>query len=414
MKKFFRSLIAFVLFASLFTCTFSTYVLANDEKETEAIATDESKEPRPVSVETVTKTTKQGTVPRIPTSLKVSYDDDSSKFVPIKWKPISKYSFQLTKDFYIYGTPVGTDLEAKCLVHVEPTRDLGHDIIRDDTYIKNTITVNNNATYIVPQELTKKIYDTLGYYKNTYGIQASFTAVSLKDYTTISYNADDQYSPASVLKAPYSMYMYKEINNKRFSLDTTMAYQPCYWEISCGTIIYSAPGTLWTLKDILHQTIDISDNTGYYMLRALGGCEGYKEMLDSLGCTTPNPYSAWANVTPHDLSVLWNEIYNFSFTCSEGELFMDTLVNAQYNFIKDGLGTYTKVAHKSGFNAKGYHDSAIIFGDSDPNAEFATNDYIMTIMTKTYSQTVNNELLASLAKEIDAVMKDLTLYQNKE
>lgn len=431
MKKFFKCLIAFILCSIVLVCTFATCVMANDPEsetepeETSSVANDPEpeteseetsnvvKEPKPVSVDNPTKTINQGSVPYIPTQVMVNYDDGSKKRVNVKWKPISKYSYQFAKDFYIYGTAEGTELEVKCLIKVTPTRDLGHAIIRDDTYQRDTITVNNNETYTIPEEMAKKIYDTLSYYKKTYGIRASFTTISLKDYTTVSYNADDEFSPASVLKAPYSLYMYKEINNKRFTLDTTMAYQECYWEISCGTIKYSKPGTLWSLKNILHQTIDISDNTGYYMLRAMGGCEGYKEMLNSLGCTTPDPYRAWANVTPHDLSVLWNEIYNFSFTCSEGELFMDTLVNAQYNFIKDGLGTYTKVAHKSGFNAKGYHDSAIIFGDSNPNAEFATNDYIMTIMTTTYNQSINNQLLTSLAKGLDEIMKDLTLVQNK-
>lgn len=411
MKKVLSLVVAFIL------CLSTSYVMANDPELENVQAETESEEnslvPKAVSVDNPARTTNQGTVPRIPTKVSVTYDDGTKKLVNVKWKPISKYSYQIAKDFYIYGTVEGTDLEAKCLIKVTPTRDLGHAIIRDDTYIQNTITLNNNSTYIVPEELTKKIYDTLSYYKSTYGIQASFTAVSLKDYTTISYNADEEYPPASTLKAPYALYMHKEISNGRFSLDTTMAYQECYWEISCGVIKYSPPGTLWSLKNILFQTLNISDNTGYYMLRAMGGCEGYREMLNSLGCTTPDPYRAWANVTPHDLSVLWNEIYNFSFTCSEGELLMGTLVNAQYNFIKDGLGTYTKVAHKSGFNAKGYHDSAIIFGDSDPNAEFATNDYILTIMTRTYSQYVNNALLTSLAKNVDEVMKDLTSFQNK-
>lgn len=446
MKKFFKCFVMSVSCLVLITTSLTANVMSADENldssaivkipgnsSSEIINSDtdsndesttstteevvETKISTPVSVDLSKKskgTTLQGVKPLVPSYLPVVYDDGTNKLTKIKWKPISQYSYQKVNNFYVYGTPEGTELEVKFLVEVLPTRDLGHDIIRDDTYTRDVITVNNNDNYKLPEDLSKPIYDTINYYKNTYGIKASFTAISLKDYTTISYNADDEFPPASTLKAPYSLYIYKEIEKGNLSLNTTMAYQECYWEISCGTIKYSKPGTLWALKDILHQTLDISDNTGYYMLRALGGTAGYKEMLDDLGCTTPNPYGPWTNVTPHDLSVLWNEIYNFSFTCKEGELLMDTLVNAQYNFIKRGLGSYTKVAHKSGFNSQGYHDSAIIFGDSDPNAEFATNDYIMTIMTRTYSETINSQLLASLAKEIDAVMKNLTLSQNND
>ena len=411
MKKLLSFMTAFVLCLNVFT----VYVMASDSEQGSVQAEAESEEKsasQAVSADNPTRTTNQGTVPRIPTQVSVTYEDGTKKLVNVKWKPISKYSYQIVKDFYIYGTVEGTDLETKCLIKVIPTRDLGHAIIRDDTYIQNTITVNNNPTYTISKELTEKIYDTLNSYKDTYGIQASFTAVSLKDYTTISYNADEEYPPASTLKAPYALYMYKEINKKHFTLDTAMAYQEWYSEIGNSVFKESSPGTLWSLRNILFETINISDNTGYYMLRAMGGCEGFGEMLNSLGCTI-DPYKAYANVTPHDLSVLWNEIYNFSFTCSEGELLMDTLVNAQYDFIKEGLDTYTKVAHKSGFNEKGHHDSAIIFGGSDPNAESATNDYIITIMTTTYQEDINNVLLTSLAKYIDEIMKDLTSFQNK-
>ena len=396
MKRF-RKLLIFSLIISIISCNSLTTVLANETK----------------SVETIYRSTLQGTIPKLPTMIPVTYSDNTTKLFPVSWNPISKYSYQIAKDFTITGTIEDLKLPVECIMTVEPTRDLGFDLIRDDTYIWNTLTINNNPNYIVPYELGKKIYDTLGYYKYKYGIHASFTAISLKDYTTLSYNADLEYSPASTLKAPYALYVYKEIAKGNLSLDDYVTYQDYFWEVSSGIIKYSPPGTKWSLRDILFYTLNISDNTGYYMLRSKGGLYGYSEMLNNLGCVTPNPWYAWSKVTPHDLSVLWNEIYNFSFTCSEGELLLDTLINAEYNFIKEGLGTYEKVAHKSGFNENGYHDSAIIFGNSDPNTEFITNDYILTIMTKTYSYSINKQLLSELAKEIDAIMKDLTVFQNK-
>lgn len=367
-----------------------------------------------ISAETVEITTLQGHPPVLPLKALVIYGNNFKIPFDVSWEAIDKYSYQVPGEFKITGIINKLNLPVECIITVTPTRELGFSLIRDDMYIKDTITVNNNDKYQIPDELSQKIYDTLAYYKSTYGIQASFTAISLKDYTTISYNADSYYSPASAIKAPYALYIYKEISKGNLSFDDYVTYQNAFWEISSGIIKYSAPGTKWSLRDILYHTINISDNTGYYMLRFKGGTSGYKLMLDDLGCTTPSPTEAWAYITPHDLSVIWNEIYNFSFTCEEGEIFLDTLINAEYNFIKEGLNSYEKVAHKSGFNSYGYHDSAIIFGDSNPNAEFPTNDYILTIMTKTYSYNINSQLLSQLSKDIDLIMKDLTLTQNKE
>lgn len=370
--------------------------------------------PNIISAENIKITIPQGEKPILPIKTFVIYDNNSKISFDVTWEEIDKYSYQIPGEIKVNGIINKLELPVECIINITPTRELGFNLIRDDTYVKDTITVNNNDNYKIPDVLSQRIYDTLLYYKSTYGIQASFTAVSLKDYTTISYNADLKYSPASTLKAPYALYIYKEISKGNLDFDDYVVYKDHFWEISSGIIKYSSPGTKWSLRDILYHTIDISDNTGYYMLRYKGGTKEYKAMLDSLNCSTPNPNDPWGYITPHDLSVIWNEIYNFSFTCEEGELFLDTLINAKYNFIKEGLNSYEKVAHKSGFNNYGYHDSAIIFGDSDPNTQFVTNNYILTIMTKTYSYNVNGQLLSQLSKDIDLIMKDLTIVQNKE
>lgn len=368
--------------------------------------------PTIVSVSNVHVETTRCTCPLLPDVVDVYYDNGTCTKLPVAWETFDVYSYQVPGTFNVKGT-VEDGFSVNCAISVYPTRDDSFSIIRDDTYVRDTITVNNNANYTVPTQLSKSIYNTINYYNDIYGIKTAFTVISLKDYTTISYNADDTFAPASVLKAPYALYIYKEIAKGNLSLDDYVRYQSYFWERGCGIIKESAPGTPWSLKDILFHTINISDNSGYYMLRAKGGVEGYGEMLKDLGCTTIDPARPWSKVSPHDLAILWNEIYNFSFTCPEGELFFNTLVDAEYNFIKNALNSYQKVAHKSGNNDKGYNDCAVVFGDSDPNAEFVTNDYIVVIMTKTYDdQQANKVLLSDLAKDIDLVMKDLTLSQN--
>lgn len=355
----------------------------------------------------------QGETPSIPETVTATYSDNSEVEVPVLWDPIDKYTFQTSGEYVFTGIVEDTQLSAQCHISVIPTRDLGLSIISDDKYLPDRITVNNNDTYTIPEYLSSEIYDTLNHYKEVYDIQVGFKAISLRDYTTISYNANEPFSPASSIKAPYSLYAFKEISKGNVSFDDQLTYYSYLWEKGCGVIRESEPGTKWSLSDVLHYTIDISDNTGYYMLREHCGLENYDQMLKELGCTTLSAYRTWSDMSPHDLSIIWNEIYNFSFTCEEGEMLMDALINADFNFIKEGLNSYQKVAHKSGFNEKGQHDAALIFGETDPNALFPTNDYIIVIMTKkAESYSVNRSLISSLANSIDEIMKDLTIVQN--
>lgn len=362
-------------------------------------------EPEPiVEIKPIFKTILQGELPTVPSKVEVIRKDESKTFEDVTWIPISKYSYQEVGNFTIMGTVRGTDISAKIFVTVLPTRELGFDIIRDDTYEKNVITVNN-SDYSIPVELSDKIYNTLAIYQKKYGINAAFNVISLKDYTTIGYNADENFPVASTVKGPYALYCYKEIQKGNVSLDDILTYESRFWEVGSGILKNSKVGTKYTFRDVLHYTLNISDNSGYYMaIDHCGGSKGYNNMLNELGCQATS--YKWGTFTPHDLSVIWNEIYNFSFTCEEGEFLLQELLNAKYNFIKDALG-YEKIAHKSGFNAKSYDDAAIVFKNDK------VNDYVVVIMTKaTYSYSINGKFLAELAKEIDAIMQDLTIYQS--
>lgn len=370
--------------------------------------------PSILALEEIYITILQGETPAIPETVTATYSDNSQVEVPVLWEPINKYTFETSGEYLFTGIVEDTLLLAQCHISVIPTRDLSLSIISDDKYLPDCITVNNNDNYTIPEHLALEIYDTLDHYKEVYDIQVGFKAISLNDYTTISYNADEAFSPASSIKAPYTLYTFKEISKGNVSFDDELTYHSYLWEKGCGVIRESEPGTKWRLDDVLYHTIHISDNTGYYMLREHCGTENYDAMLKELGCKVLNAYRPWSDMSPHDLSIIWNEIYNFSFTCEEGEILMDALINADFNFIKEGLNSYQKVAHKSGFNEKGQHDSALIFGNSDPSSLFSTNDYILVIMTKkAESYSVNRSLISSLANSIDEIMKDLTIVQNE-
>ena len=340
----------------------------------------------------------EGDIFTFPQYAVANYSNGESKEFQIKWQEFDTNTVGI---FTVYGIIEELNQEISCNVEVLSKRLFSFDTIRDDTFVANKITVNN-SDYIVPQDIADKIYNIIA--KNN--IVTGFYVISLEDYTTIGYNAYLSFHTASTVKAPYALYLLKEVNKREKSLSDKFAYQEKHWEKSSGQIKLYPYGTEFTIEDILYYMIHISDNTAYYMIKDYCKYPGYNEMIEELGCQKwMSNWVNWGMFTPHDLAVIWNEIYNFSFTCDEGELLLNLLIDAKYNFIKDALNDYTKVAHKSGFNDNGYHDAAIVFGDSSKKE--ATDDYIVVIMTQTVTRATNKAYLAELARAIDVLMRDL-------
>ncbi len=368
--------------------------------------------------------TDEGKSPELQKYVRVNFDDGSSKFMRVNWDEISEEQYKTPGVFKVHGTlkgmpepEYGTDCTVFVLSETKENaetegsglsdaaakkREESFSIIRDDVFrYANTVTANNTL-YDPNHEIINQIYNLIA----SYGINCGFYMIDLDSYATIGYNAESDFDTASTIKAPYCLYLMKEINKGNKSLSDILTYQERFWEISSGVIKFSTPGTQFTVEEVMNYTINISDNTGYYMLKDYGGYEGYNQMLTELGCKTwLSGGINWGKFTPHDLGVIWNEIYNFSMECEEGQYLMNLLINAKYGFIKDGLKKYDKVAHKSGFNDHGYHDAAIIF---DENGEAK---YIMVIMTQTITQATNKVFLAKLAVKLDELMADFYAYQ---
>ena len=213
---------------------------------------------------------------------------------------------------------------------------------------------------------------------------------------SVGYNASDSFPTASTVKLGMALYAYKQIAAGNAKLTDRITYRPSHYCDGSGVLINSASyGQSFTLKYLLHVMIHDSDNIAYYMVHDYFGTYGYNEMLRSLGGFNFH-YSTrtWGYLAPHELGLIWREIYRFRSTCWEGEYFFNELLNAKFNFIKQGLDyKYKNIAHKSGFNAKGYHDSAIVFGE---------RPYIMVIMMSP-SIGYNQGYLSKLAYMLDEV-----------
>ena len=79
--------------------------------------------------------------------------------------------------------------------------------IASKLYTANTISVAD-SNFKISEELLNEINSTI----SSYGASSSFYIVSLNDGMSIGYNVDKRFETASSIKAPYALYVYKEID----------------------------------------------------------------------------------------------------------------------------------------------------------------------------------------------------------
>jgi len=268
---------------------------------------------------------------------------------------------------------------------------------RNDVFTNGQICINN-SDFVLPKDISSSIYTAINDLKNS-GIDAGFYLTDIDTNMTISYNGNKNFQPASTVKAGMALYAVKQIENGKYNFEDLMTYESKHYCEGSGNIQNYNVGTQFSLKDIIHETINVSDNIGYYMLLDKFGYEGYNEMISDLGCKTwLNDYTKWGYLTPQELNLIWQEIYAYSKQSPEGEWLFNEFLNAEFNFIKECLPEYNS-AHKSGFNRHGYHDSAVVFGD---------RTYVLTIMTTQSWWNTSN--LDKLAEPLDDAVQAYNKY----
>ena len=279
---------------------------------------------------------------------------------------------------------------------------------RDHIYIPNQISYNNTE-FRLSAEDEKVILDAI---KRT-GKRVSFYVTDPETNASISYNAEQKMEPASSIKAGMVLLACKMVDTGQLSLDTEYVYTDSMYRGGSGSIQFDAYGTKYTLRELIHRTINISDNIAYDMIRDLAvGRDNYNQFVTDLGCD--NTLASWERMgymSSKDLNLIWQEIgasdrekgeelyrlkkqgievdeSNYS-ACA---IFNYELLDAQYNFLQRTMPNCK--SHKSGFSYDKYADSGRLYFD-----DF---DLIVTIMTSggtTGAEKYNFDLVGTALNE---------------
>jgi beta-lactamase class A len=260
------------------------------------------------------------------------------------------------------------------------------------------ITVNG-SDFRMSQSLANRLNSAL---TNSGGRTVGFYVVDLTNNVTLGYNAQKKFQTASTVKAGMALCAYQRAEAGWFSLNDVWTYRERHYCDRSGNIQYTPFGTKYKARDVIHEMIYVSDNAAYYMTQDYVGYDAYNQTMAGLGVSNRHwSHMSWGYLSPQELGFIWKELFSYRYRSSYGSQLFDEFLNAKFNFIKQSLYSKYPVAHKSGFNDHGYHDSAIVF---------AERPYIMVIMTAPGTQNDRQQYLAKIARLLDEYMQEYTAY----
>ena len=246
------------------------------------------------------------------------------------------------------------------------------------------------VTAELPEDIPGELLETLNKRLNNQTFACAMYYIDLTTGLTISYNADRQFAAASLIKAPYLMYILDMIAAGELSLDDVHTYRRAYHYIGgTGQIRYMEDGTQLTLRQIIEYIVYDSDNVAFKMLN-----NGYDGVLsipafhDMAMRDYDAPYysGTYGNVlTASGVGRMFAEIYARAERGDELYVwFVDMLKDANENkFVKGGLPTdengecLYEVAHKYGMDIKSSNDAAIVFYNDRPYVLVLLTDYLL-------------------------------------
>ncbi|MHB8061229.1 MAG: serine hydrolase [Ruminiclostridium sp.] len=236
-------------------------------------------------------------------------------------------------------------------------------------------------------ELKKLISDYTSKLPGKYGV----TFIDLATGEMVNVNDKIEYIAASTSKLPVNVLLYKNIEAGKIKLEDKLDYKQEDLEPGTGTIISSAFGTQYTVRETSKLAIRKSDNCGVNMLIRLLGIENVRQYIDDIGGQVH--YGKTHRSCPYDMAQIAQDLYKHYLNNEDvyGELINNMENTDWHDRIDAKLPKEVKVAHKIGNQIATRNDVGIVF---------ATHPYILSVMSDNVNIDAANKSIADLSKKI--------------
>ena len=217
-----------------------------------------------------------------------------------------------------------------------------------------------------------------------------------------TYNGDEKYYAASVVKTIPAMYLYEKAINGEVNLDDTIVYSSRYNYDDSAFFDNTRYGTSVTIRDIIKYAIFYSDNTAYMMLLDYAGVNNLKSYAQSLGINSYMDTDKFGHITAYDGYLMFNKLNDIINNGGElGEELRYYFVNSDHNDLM--IGEYSiMAATKYGEATPNFHNVGIVY---------ETHPYIVSILTRELSGD-HDQKVRDIARKIYEL--HLEYYKNRK
>ena len=260
----------------------------------------------------------------------------------------------------------------------------------------------------------KTLETNIADYLNKQSGRYSVYYINMQNGETIGYKETQPIVAASTIKIAYNTYLYEKAASGELSLQEKITYNAAGYpdgdfESGTGTIQNSPNGTEFTLQEVSHLSITVSDNCGTNMvLRRLGGedaiNDNYMKKISSVvnyrEAYTYTDYTGTEKTgrrrtSAIDLAKYAEHLYK---DYQENEVsyqpLIDDLCHTEYSWgVPAGIPGDIKVAHKIGLYPElgTYNDIGIVF---------SSEDYVLCVMTESGSEENAKKIIGEVSRMV--------------
>lgn len=255
------------------------------------------------------------------------------------------------------------------------------------------IIIEKNTMYDFPDEFYTKLAEITDKYEHFLYYDISMAYYDIETGFTLFINPDKHYYLASVMKAPYMLYIYRLALNGEADLEEKLVYTEEFKREGTGILKDMEFGTEFTVDELIKYSLEESDNAAFAMLRKKFPEEGYVEYIKSLGVTHADDAKAFnlPQICSETALIFSGAIYDFiEEQNAYSEILRNYMTHSRNAMIYGGEGA--EVVRKYGWYGGNFHDMAVVY-DERP--------YLLTIMT-------NLDLLEIEYREY-CIFKDLSI-----
>ena len=187
---------------------------------------------------------------------------------------------------------------------------------------------------------------------------------------SININGDYVFPAASLIKIPIAIALLIKIDKKEISWDKILVLKHYHHAQGTGYLRIKKIGTKIKLREAFRLMLTISDNTATNMIiDLLGGVSATNKQIAALGLQSTKlvnllgDFKGTNKTSPHDLAILLEKSLEGNFLSENSKkILKSTLLDVENkSLIKNGLGKYTKFAHKTGTIGICVGDAGIIY-----------------------------------------------------